>query len=55
MGTVKLVGADPQTIERETHLLLTDPHVYQAMAKATNPYGDGYAAERILNICRAAL
>ena len=48
-GTVKLVGTAQQTIIRETHLLLNDKKEYETMAKAVNPYGDGRAAERILN------
>lgn len=48
-GTVKLVGTARQTIIRETHLLLNDKKEYETMAKAVNPYGDGKAAERILN------
>lgn len=48
-GTVKLVGTTRQTIIRETNLLLNDKKEYERMAKAVNPYGDGRAAERILN------
>jgi UDP-N-acetylglucosamine 2-epimerase (non-hydrolysing) len=47
-GTAKLVGADATTIVRETSRLLTDDAAYRAMAEAVNPYGDGHAAERIL-------
>jgi UDP-N-acetylglucosamine 2-epimerase (non-hydrolysing) len=47
-GTVKLVGTDQNEIIREANLLLRDPHEYQKMANAVNPYGDGKAAERIL-------
>jgi UDP-N-acetylglucosamine 2-epimerase (non-hydrolysing) len=47
-GTVKLVGTAWQTIIRETHLLLNDKKEYEKMVKAVNPYGDGKAAERIL-------
>lgn len=45
-GTVKLVGTDRQRIVSETKLLLDDQVAYNAMAQATNPYGDGAAAER---------
>ena len=48
-GTVKLVGTAPHTIIRETNLLLRDAREYEKMAKAVNPYGDGKAAERIVN------
>lgn len=47
-GTVRLVGTDAQTIVRETRRLLDDPLAYQAMAQAVNPYGDGQAAQRIV-------
>jgi UDP-N-acetylglucosamine 2-epimerase len=47
-GTVKLVGTDPETIVQETKRLLDDPSEYVSMARAVNPYGDGHAAERIV-------
>lgn len=47
-GTVKLIGADAELIVQETSRLLTDPDAYQKMSKATNPYGDGRASERIV-------
>ncbi len=46
-GTAKLVGTDTERIIRETNLLLDDPAEYERMACAHNPYGDGYACERI--------
>lgn len=48
-GTVKLVGCDPARIVSEATELLEDPAAYAAMACRTNPYGDGRAAERIVN------
>jgi UDP-N-acetylglucosamine 2-epimerase len=48
-GTVRVVGTSPDTIICETFNLLTNPEAYQAMAQAVNPYGDGHAAERIVN------
>jgi UDP-N-acetylglucosamine 2-epimerase (non-hydrolysing) len=48
-GTVRLVGTEPQRIISETRRLLDDPLAYAAMARAVNPYGDGHAAERIVN------
>ena len=51
-GTVKLVGTDPEMIVREVSLLLDDRSVYDAMACAHNPYGDGQAARRILDTIR---
>jgi UDP-N-acetylglucosamine 2-epimerase (non-hydrolysing) len=47
-GTVQLVGADQTQIVEGVSLLLRDPDAYSRMALATNPYGDGHAAERIL-------
>ncbi len=48
-GVLKLVGTNCSTIVKETTLLLTDQNHYNAMAHAANPYGDGHAAERIVN------
>lgn len=47
-GTVRLVGTDTETIITETSRLLNEPQWYQQMARAVNPYGDGHAAERIV-------
>ena len=49
-GTLKLVGTDEETIYREFNRLLTDQSAYDAMAQASNPYGDGHACERIADI-----
>ena len=49
-GTVKLVGTDAEKICRETNKLLDDPMAYQSMAFAHNPYGDGCAAKRIVDV-----
>ena len=52
-GTLKLVGTSEEVIYDEFTRLLTDRHAYEAMAKASNPYGDGHASERIAEIlCR---
>lgn len=48
-GTLKLVGTDPDRITRETINLLDDPSEYALMAKAVNPFGDGHAAQRIVD------
>ncbi|MFC7877384.1 non-hydrolyzing UDP-N-acetylglucosamine 2-epimerase [Isoptericola sp. NPDC057391] len=45
-GTVRLIGTDTDTIVHETSILLSDPAAYEAMARATNPYGDGRGAFR---------
>lgn len=49
-GTLKLVGTDEETIYTEFKHLLNDKVAYDAMAKASNPYGDGHACERIARI-----
>ena len=46
-GTLKLVGTDEEVIYRETRRLLTDQEEYRRMSRASNPYGDGHASERI--------
>lgn len=46
-GTVKLVGTDREQIISECSRLLTDTVYYQNMAQAKNPYGDGFACQRI--------
>lgn len=48
-GVLKLVGTDPDKIITETTRLLDDRSAYDAMAHAENPFGDGHAAERIVN------
>ena len=47
-GTVKLVGTDVDTIVREVTSLMDNQNVYDEMAHAHNPYGDGKASERIV-------
>ena len=49
-GTLKLVGTEEETIYREFSRLLSDKTEYDAMSKASNPYGDGHACERIADI-----
>ena len=49
-GTVKLVGTDYNKIFEETSLLIDDISYYNSMSKAVNPYGDGNACERIVNV-----
>ncbi len=51
-GTVKVVGTDKDTIVREATKLLTDSYAYEKMSKATNPYGDGNACDRIVEAIR---
>jgi UDP-N-acetylglucosamine 2-epimerase (non-hydrolysing) len=48
-GTLRLVGPEPAEIVAWSRRLLTDADgVYSAMARASNPYGDGRAADRII-------
>ncbi len=54
-GLARLVGTDRSRIVRETSLLLDSPAAYAGMVAATNPYGDGRAAERIVTIIKAFL
>lgn len=49
-GTLKLVGTEEEIIYKEFSRLLTDQAAYDAMSKASNPYGDGHSAERIADI-----
>lgn len=49
-GTLKLVGTDEETIYQEFSRLLSDEEAYEKMSKASNPYGDGHACERIADI-----
>lgn len=49
-GTAKLVGTDPKTVVTAAAELLSNPQAYEAMATAINPFGDGQASQRILEI-----
>ena len=49
-GTLKLVGTNEETIYDMFKLLLTDRNEYEKMSRASNPYGDGHACERIARI-----
>lgn len=49
-GTVKLVGCDQAVLVREAEKLLNDHNEYEMMSRSHNPYGDGKACERIVNI-----
>lgn len=54
-GTLKLVGTEEETIYKEFNRLLADKAEYEAMSKASNPYGDGHACERIVDILEEKL
>lgn len=49
-GTLKLAGTDEEEIYAAVRELLTNEAEYQKMARAVNPYGDGYASQRIADI-----
>lgn len=49
-GTLRLVGTSEEKIYTECNRLLKDKTVYDAMARAGSPYGDGKASKRIVNI-----
>ena len=49
-GTLKLVGTDEEVIYQNFKNLLDDKVEYDKMAKASNPYGDGFASKRIADI-----
>jgi len=47
-GTLKLAGTEEEMIYSLAKELLEDKEAYEAMAKASNPYGDGHASQRIV-------
>jgi UDP-N-acetylglucosamine 2-epimerase (non-hydrolysing) len=49
-GTARLVGTDSARIVSEVARLLDDPAAHAGMARAHNPYGDGQAARRIVEL-----
>ena len=49
-GTVHLVGTDYDKIVTEVSVLLEDTAAYLKMSKAVNPYGDGNACRRIIDV-----
>ena len=51
-GTVKLVGTNTETIVAEVTKLLTDSAYYDTMSFAHNPYGDGKACQRIIDVLK---
>ena len=48
-GTLKLAGTDEEEIYNLTKELLTNKESYEAMSKASNPYGDGFASKYIVD------
>ncbi|WP_294593316.1 UDP-N-acetylglucosamine 2-epimerase (non-hydrolyzing) [uncultured Bacteroides sp.] len=49
-GTVRLVGTDYNKIMHEVSTLIDDMAAYEKMSKAVNPYGDGLACSRIVEV-----
>lgn len=48
-GTLKVVGTHEQDVYRAAKELIDDERLYHQMSEALNPYGDGFASERIVN------
>ena len=53
-GTVKLVGTDKKILIQEINKLFDDPSYYKSFSKVSNPYGDGNAASRIIEVIRSS-
>jgi UDP-N-acetylglucosamine 2-epimerase (non-hydrolysing) len=51
-GTAKLIGTDSKAILKSATELLEDKAIYDQMATAINPFGDGKASERIVQIAK---
>jgi len=49
-GTLKLVGTEEENIYTNFKLLLENEEEYNKMSKASNPYGDGKACKRVVDI-----
>lgn len=49
-GTLRLVGTDEERIYRAFTELLESDEAYETMSRASNPYGDGHASERIADV-----
>lgn len=51
-GTLKLIGTDTEFIKEKVEELLSNQKLYDEMSKASNPYGDGKASQRIVEIIK---
>ena len=51
-GTVILVGTNTSEIVKQASLLLSDSKLYEKMSEAHNPYGDGNACLRVVEILK---
>ena len=49
-GTAKLIGLEKDNIFKQVDLLLNDSDEYEKMSTAVNPYGDGHASQKIVEI-----
>jgi len=49
-GCANLIGANQEDLVAETYRLLSDCELYRSMAKSANPFGDGKASSRVLQI-----
>lgn len=54
-GTLKLVGTDEKSIYENFKMLLTNKDEYEKMSNASNPYGDGFASKKIVDILESSL
>ena len=54
-GTAKLIGTNPDAIFNHAQDLLSNPEAYQKMATAINPFGDGLAAVKIVEVIKKFL
>lgn len=54
-GTLKLVGTEEEVIYRSFKELLDNEETYKRMSNASNPYGDGFASQRIADILEETL
>lgn len=52
-GTVKLVGTDREKIVKTVSMLLNDEKEYKKMSESINPYGDGLASKRIVDVLKS--
>lgn len=48
-GTLKVIGTNKQNVYQGAKELIDDERLYHQMSEASNPYGDGFASERIVN------
>ncbi len=51
-GTVKLVGTNTELIVKEAQELIDNKEAYEHMSKASNPYGDGHACEKVIKFIK---